>query len=356
MKEMTTYERMKRMYEHRDADRVPITDSPWASTLERWRREGLPEGVDWAEYLGLDRFAGIGADNSPRFPTEVIEETDRYTIHKTGWGATLKNWKHAGGVPEFLDFRVKDRTTWEEAKARMQPTSDRINWTHLEQNYRKWREEGRWIGAHFWFGFDVTHSWFVGTERVLVALIEDPEWIRDILNHELDVHIKLFQQVWDAGYRFDEINWPDDMGYKQHQFFSLKMYRQIVKPVHQRAADWAHARGVRVRLHSCGDVRPLIPDLIDLGIDMLNPLEVKAGMDPVPLKRQYGDRLAFHGGINAVNFNDPEALHAEMRRVIPVMKRDGGYFISSDHSVPETVSLNDFTEFVRLGKELGSYG
>jgi uroporphyrinogen decarboxylase len=315
----------------------------------------LPEGVDWAQYLGLDRFAGIGADNSPRFPTSVIEQTDDYTISTTSWGATLKNWKHAGGVPEFLDFRVKDRRTWEEAKARMQPTRDRVNWAHLGQNYPRWREEGRWITAGFWFGFDVTHSWFIGTQRVLVAMIEDPEWLADIFAHELGVHLALFEQVWDAGYRFDEISWPDDMGYKQHQFFSPTMYRQIVKPVHKRAADWAHARGVRVELHSCGDVRPLIPDLVDIGIDMLNPLEVKAGMDPVPLKRLYGDRLAFHGGINAVNFTDIEALAQEMRRVIPVMKENGGYFISSDHSVPESVSFSDFKEFVRLGKELGSY-
>lgn len=355
MNEMTTRERMKRMYEHREADRVPISDSPWGSTLERWRREGLPSGGDWAAHFGLDRFAGIGADNSPRFPATVIEETDRYTIHTTGWGATLKSWKHTGGVPEFLDFRVKDRDTWKEAKERMQPTRDRVNWTHLEENYRQWHEDGRWIAAGFWFGFDVTHSWFVGTERVLVALVEDPEWLADIFNRELDVQLALFDQVWEAGYRFDEMNWPDDMGYKGHQFFSPKMYREIVKPVHRRAAEWAHAKGVYVKLHSCGDVRPLIPDLIDLGIDMLNPLEVKAGMDPVPLKRLYGDRLAFHGGINAVNFGDPEVLHAEMKRVIPVMKQNGGYFISSDHSVPETVSLADFTEFVRLGKELGSY-
>ena len=355
MAEMTTYERMKRMYEHREADRVPVTDGPWGSTLERWHREGLPSDIPWDDYFGLDKFAGIGADNSPRFPSRVIEETEEYTIAVSPWGATSKNWKHAGGVPEFLDFRVKDWDTWREAKARMQPTRDRVNWQHLQQNYRKWREEGRWITAGFWFGFDVTHSWFIGTAKVLMAMVEDPEWIADILNHELELDLALFQMVWDEGYRFDAIGWPDDMGYKQHTFFSLPMYRQLIKPVHQRAAEWAHAKGLKVHLHSCGDVHTFIPDLIELGIDMLNPLEVKAGMDPVALKKQYGDRLAFHGGINAVNFTDPDALFAEMKRVIPVMKENGGYVISSDHSVPDAVSFEDFKTFVRLAKELGSY-
>jgi len=355
MAEMTTYERMQRMYEHREADRVPITDSPWGSTLERWQREGLPTNIDWADYFKLDKFAGIGVDNSPRYPSQVIEETEEYTVHTTNWGATLKSWKHAGGVPEFLDFTVTDRDSWEAAKERMQPALDRVNWKHLEQHYKGWREEARWITAGFWFGFDVTHSWFIGTERVLVAMVEDPEWLVDIFSHMVDLDIALFQKVWDAGYRFDAIGWPDDLGFKQNQFFSKNMYRNILKPVHKRACDWAHSHGIKVHLHSCGDVRPFVPEFIDIGVDMLNPLEVKAGMDPIRLKQQYGDKIALHGGINAVNFTDMDALEEEMRRVVPVVKQNGGYVLSSDHSVPDSVSLKDFQRFVDLAKDLGSY-
>ncbi|MHC4505943.1 MAG: uroporphyrinogen decarboxylase family protein, partial [Planctomycetota bacterium] len=144
-------------------------------------------------------------------------------------------------------------------------------------------------------------------------------------------------------------------GYKQSQFFSLDMYREILKPAHKRACDWAHARGCKVHLHSCCDIGPFVPDLIEIGIDMLNPLEVKAGMDPAKLKADYGDRLAFHGGLNALLYETPGAMWDEMRRVIPVMKKGGGYVAGSDHSVPESVSLEQFREFVRLAKELGSY-
>lgn len=353
---MTTHERMTRMYAHQEADRVPITDGPWAATVERWQREGMPKEVPYDRYFDLDRFVVIGADNSPRYESKVLEETDEYLIHTTSWGATLKDWKHAGGVPEFLDFTVKDPETWAKAKARMTPDPGRVNWDYLKKHYKGWREEGAWISAGFWFGFDVTHSWTVGTERLLMAMVEEPEWAADMFHHFLDVHLALFQQVWDAGYTFDEITWPDDMGYKQNQFFSLATYRELLKPAHKKACDWAHVKDVKVRLHSCGDIRPLIPDLLEIGIEFLNPVEVKAGMDPLWLKQTYGDRLSFHGGLNAVLFTDPEALWAEMRRVIPEMKKNGGYLISSDHSVPQSVSLEEFREFVRLGKELGSYG
>lgn len=355
MNKMTTHQRMTRMYEHREADRVPITDSPWGSTIQRWRREGMPEDIGFADYFGLDKFAGIGADNSPRYPTKVIEETEEYVVRTTPWGATKRDWKHRGGVPEFLDYAVKDADSWAEAKERMKPTRDRINWKSLKNNYKKWREEGRWISAGFWFGFDVTHSRMVGTERLLIAMIEQPEWVMDMFNHYLDVDIALFDMVWEEGYHFDEIRWPDDMGYKQTQFFSLDMYRNLLKPVHKRAADWAHAKGLKVQLHSCGDIRPFVPELVEIGIDMLNPLEVKAGMNPVELKAKYGDKLGFHGGLNAVLYNHPEDLWDEMERIIPIMKEDGGYIISSDHSVPETVSFEQFQSFVDLAKELGSY-
>lgn len=355
MVEMTTHERMARMFNHREADRVPVTDGPWASTIERWHQEGMPEGVSYADYFGMDKIVGVGADNSPRYPVETLEETDEWVVLTSSWGATMREWKHAGGVPEFLDFKIKDPKSWAEAKARMTPDPDRIHWRHLEQHYQGWRDQGAWIVGGLWFGFDVTHSWTIGTERLLMAMVEQPEWVSDMFNHFLDVHLALLDQIWDAGYHFDAVEWPDDMGYKHHTFFSLDAYRTLVKPVHTKACDWAHAKGVKTQIHSCGCIEPFIPDMIDAGIDMLNPIEVKSGLDPVGLKHRFGEKLAFHGGLNAVLFTTPELLWEEMRAVIPEMKKNGGYWISSDHSVPDSVSLETFREFMRLAKELGAY-
>ena len=355
MAKLTSHERFRRMYEHRDADRVPIIDGPWGATIERWHREGMPEDVSFVDFFDLDRVAGIGVDNSPRYPHKVLEETDEYSVYTTQWGATQKTWKHAASTPEFLDFTIVDADSWAAAKERMAPSRDRVNWDHLKSHYPTWREQGCWLEAGFWFGFDVTHAWMVGTERLLIALATEPEWVVDIFNTMLDMDIALYDAIWDAGYTFDGIRWPDDMGYKGHQFFSLPMYRELVKPVHQRAIEWAHAKGIVATLHSCGDVNPFIPEFLDMGLDGLNPLEVKAGMDPVHLKQTVGDRLVLHGGINAVLWDDLEAITAEMRRVVPVLKHDGGYVFSSDHSVPSSVSLANFRAITDLAKELGAY-
>ena len=352
---MPSHERVKCMIEHHEADRVPVFDSPWASTLERWHREGMPTNVSYVDYFDLDRADGLGINVSPRYEERLIEETDAYRITTTAWGAMVKNWKHTGGVPEELGFTIISPDAWRKAKERITPTRDRIDWGKLKTDYRRWQETGTWTSLGFNFGFQTDLSVIVGTERFLMAMVEQPEWVVDMFNHLLDVNITLAEMVLAEGYRFDDINWCDDMGYKGNPFFSLGMYRELLKPVHQRAVDWAHARGMKARLHSCGDIRTLVPNLIEVGVDMLNPIEVKAGMDPIELKRQYGDRLSFHGGLNVLLYDNPDDLWVEMRRLIPIMKQNGGYWISSDHSVPQTVSLDTFREFVRLAKELGTY-
>ena len=98
-----------------------------------------------------------------------------------------------------------------------------------------------------------------------------------------------------------------------------------------------------------------VDDLMDVGIDALNPLEVKAGMDPLLLKRKYGDRLVLHGGVNAVLWDDRDAIVSEIDRVVPALKENGGYIFSSDHSIPNSVSLENFRAIVEEVKRVGRY-
>jgi uroporphyrinogen decarboxylase len=355
MAEMTSQERFARMFAHREADRVPIFDQPWPATIERWRAEGLPADADYAEYFGLDRLAALETDNSPRLPVRVVEETAEYIISTTRWGLTVKNWKHAASTPQLLDATITDRESWEKAKARMKPARDRVDWARLAVEYPRWRAQGAWVEAVLIFGFDITHARVTGTERLLFAMVEDPDWCREMFAHQLETGLALLEMTWDAGYRFDGIYWPDDMGYKGKQFFSPAMYRSILKPYHRRAVEWAHERGIRAHLHSCGDINPFLPDLVEIGLDALNPMEVKAGMDPLAIKKAWGGKLVLHGGINAALWSKPNRFIAEMERVVPALKAGGGYILASDHSVPSSVSLADFRRFVARAKELGAY-
>jgi len=353
---MTSKERFSRMFAHREADRIPIVDSPWGSTVRRWHAEGMPENVDWRDYFEVDKVAGISVDISPQYPVEILSEDENSFIATSDWGVTMRHFKREESTPEYLDFKVTTPEAWEECKARMlNDVENRIDWNYLKKNYPIWQKEGQWIQAGFWFGFDATHSWVMGTENHLIAMYEEPEMVADMYNTCLDCCIKQYNKIWDAGYRFDSIFWCDDMGYKGTTFFSNETYRELLKPVHKRAIDWAHERGIYAHLHSCGNIMTRIDDLIDIGLDALTPLEVKAGMEPLTLKEKYGDKLVLHGGINAVLWDDKEAVIEEIRRLIPKLKENGGYISSSDHSIPNTVSFENFKEIIQELKQVGTY-
>jgi uroporphyrinogen decarboxylase len=352
---MTSKERFARMFDHKEADRVAMWDFPWPGTLRRWYAEGMPQGVSYEEYFDVDNVGRVQADNSPRYPKAIVAEDDTFITESTEWGATIRNFKNQDSTPDYLDFTITTPDKWREAKERISPAKDRVPWDYLKENYPKWIKEGRWLLGDVFFGFDNMHSSVVGTETMCIALVEDPRWCVDMYTHSLQVNLELLDLAWDAGYIFDMLNLRDDLGYKHSQFFSLDTYRELIKPVHKMAADWAHKKGIKVRLHSCGYIMPFVADFFDAGIDALHPMEVKAGMDPVLVKKQFGKNLVLHGGINAMLWKDIDAVLAEMERLIPLLKENGGYIFAADHSIPNDVSFENMKTIIALAKKLGTY-
>jgi len=148
MAEMTTRERFLKMFAHEESDRIPIIDSPWAGTLRRWHKEGMPENVDWRDYLGIDKVETIGTDISPRYPAVKLSENENSYVQTSEWGVTMRHFKYEDSTPEFLDYKVVDAESWADCKARMlEDPGDRIDWKYLEKNYPIWKKEGRWIQA-----------------------------------------------------------------------------------------------------------------------------------------------------------------------------------------------------------------
>ncbi len=352
---LTTKERMLRMYNHQEADRIPIYDSPWNTTIEKWHQQGLPKGISYVDYFELDHIVNINVDNTPRFEEILIEENEKFKTYTIKMGATLKKFTHMTSTPEFVDFKVKSPEDWKKTKERMTFDTNRINLPYIKKNYKQWKKDGVWLELGGWFGFDITHSWMVGTERLLMAMITQPEWVIDMYETFLNLDLQLMDYLLDQGYEFDSLRWCDDMGYKNNQFFSMDMYRDILKPIHKKAIEYAHSKGLKAHLHSCGDVNPFIPELIDMGLDCLNPLEVKAGMDPINIKKKYGDKLVLHGGINAVLWDDQDAIIEQINEVIPVVMKNGGYIFASDHSIPDSVSFENMKSIIAKIKEVGSY-
>ena len=146
----------------------------------------------------------------------------------------------------------------------------------------------------------------------------------------------------------DGVSFADDLGIQAQTLMSPEMYRSSVKPYHARLVETFHRHsGARVIMHNCGAIRPLLGDLIDCGVNVINPVQVNAeGMDPAELKREFGKDLCFWGGIDTQNvlpYGSPADVAQEVRRRIKDLGRGGGYVLAAVHNIqrevpPENIS------------------
>jgi uroporphyrinogen decarboxylase len=352
---LTARERICRAIAHKEPDRVPIHDSVWAATASRWRNEGMPADIPVAEYFHFE-LAGFGVDISPQFPVRIIERTPDYVVKTTPYGSTRKNHWDYSTTPELLDYAIKTRQDWEEAKKRLQPSHTRVDWVTLKQTYEQATSDGLFRTFNAVVGYDLCQA-YIRADELLPLLLTDPDWIRDMIETTADLVIEMAKIVMKEGYVFDAAFLYNDMGYRGAPFFSPRVYRELIQPADRRVFDYFHSRNMPVILHSCGYVKPLLPDLLAVGLDCLQPLETKAGMDLIELKSEFGKDLSFMGGIDVRTFTDPDptVLEQEIRTKISAAKIGGGYIYHSDHSVPNNVSFQQYVRVLELVKKYGDF-
>ena len=355
MAEVSSRERVLLAIDHKEADRIAVHDSPWGTTEARWHKEGLPEGVSSTDYFGFE-FRGAWLDNSLQLETRVVEETEEWATTTTGDGATWRNWKARSSTPELLDFSITSRELWEEHKPRMEYNDRRVDWPGNQTVYDDARAKGLFYTMNFGPGFTKVCN-MVGPERLLMALVEDPEWVSDMLMADARVCAAVAEEMMSRGIDPDAGWIFDDLGFKHKSFFSPRIYRELFQPAHKLICDCFKARGKPMLLHTCGYTMELMPSLVETGFDVIQPLEVKAGNDLVKLKRDYGDRVAFMGGIDvrAMADPDPAAIEREIADKVPAAKAGGGYIYHSDHSVPDNVSFEQYKRVMELVTEFGRY-
>ncbi len=355
---ITSRERVRLALEHQEADRVPIHDGPWGTTVARWHQEGLPEDQSPADYFGYE-LAGVGPDLSLRLPTETLEETDEYIVQRGANGAVHRNWKGRTSTPELIDFTIKSRADWEEHKPRLAFDESRLNWENVKGAYDDARAKGLFFRFGGGIGYDSNSAGLLGPVRLLTAIVEEPDWAADIFMSQADLSVQIVEELFARGIDFDGAFFFDDLGYKNGLFFSPRAYRELLQPAHRRYLEPFKSRNLPCILHSCGNVTELVPDLIDSGWTCLQPLEVKAGMDLIGLKKRFGDVLAFMGGIDvrkmAAADERPEELEEEIRAKVGFAKQGGGYLYHSDHSVPDNVSFPSYCRVIELVKHYGAF-
>jgi uroporphyrinogen decarboxylase len=356
---MTGYERMANTLARKPVDQMPIAVSPWAATLERWRKEGhLGTDEDVCLHFGQELRTGgwLNSTANLDFELEVVEETEETILQRDGNGAILRRHKLHDSTPEHVDFAVKDRASWEAAIKPFLQDVDRRRIPY--ENYRNERARATEKQLFFcWAGvapFEQMHP-VCGHEYMLMGMALDPEWVQDMVMTYADMTIRHLEVLFAEEGKPDGLFFFEDMGFKNRPFMSPAMYEEIVQPGHARLFDFAHAMGCPVIVHSCGYVEPLLPGLIAAGMNCLQAMEVKAGMDLPKLFRQFGDQIAFFGGVDVrvLISNDRAQIDAEMdAKILPVIANGGGYILHSDHSEPPEVDYDTMRYFIERGIEM----
>ena len=355
---MTGIERIGNILRRRPVDRIGLFEHFWTDTRQTWEDEGhITPDEDLGDHFGYDMALcwpfDMVADLD--FVPQVLEETEETMLVRDGNGALLRKHKVREGTPEHVDFLVKEREAWErEIKPRLWADPRRINFEAYREARRHAGEADRFFA---WSGVNVFEIMkdVCGHEHMLVGMALDPDWVRDMVQTYTRLTIELQEILFAQEGRPDGIWYYEDMGFKGRPFMSPSMYREIVQPGHCQSFGYAKSLGLPVIVHSCGMVAPLVPDMMAAGMDCLQVIEVKAGMDLVQLYQDYGEKLSFMGGIDVRTLysNDRAEIDAELEAKIPIVKQGFGYVLHSDHSIPASVQYDTYRYFIERGLELG---
>jgi len=220
-------------------------------------------------------------------------------------------------------------------------TSEPDGYQRLAEGARRLRSQtDRAIIGLFGGNLLETGQFLYRIDRFLMLLAEDPIHAHTFLDRLVEIHLANLEKYLAAvGDSIDIIQFGDDMGTQGGPQISPRMYREFFKPRHARM--WQRAKelaNVKVMLHCCGGIRPLIPDLIEAGLDATNPVQIScAGMDAAGLKRDFGHRLAFWGGGCdtqwVLSHASPEEVRRHVRRQVDILNPGGGFIFQQVHNI-----------------------
>ena len=349
---MNSRERMLAAMNRQPVDRVP-TDI-WA-TPEVWAklRRHFGEGADVPAELHIDGMGYVDAKYvGPALPLVPENETVDF------WGIRRKKVAYETGVYEEQSFCPL-------GFAKSTDDLDRYHWPSVDWfDYSRMREEAEKARktqvvqcgymAPFYF-----HNLLRGLEASLQDPLEDPEFTREFLRHLgnffYDHHRRMFEACEGL---IDVAQVTDDLGCQTGPLISLDVYREFYAPHHKRFIDLCHEFGIKVFHHDDGGIRPFIPLLVELGIDILNPIQWTCpGMDLAELKAEFGSRLCFHGAVDnqrVLPFGTPDDVRAEVRRCIDLLAGDGtGYILAPCHNLQ---AVSPVENIIAMYDEAWKYG
>lgn len=382
---MTSRERVQAVLNHEIPDSVPIILGVSNAT-----------GIKMKPYRGIKSILGIDAPDEyiydwPELGTAKIDEQTMKRLHSDVRGVLdrfpqqvqERNKNREPGSPCIDDWGIgqieiepgvwfpghhplSDATSIEELEAYTgwPQMDDPYRVAHVGEQAAKLAKDNQYaIMATPWLMFPLERAFGLqGMDKFLMNLALYPEFAEALLKKNLAFCKQHMGNFLDAiGENIDIIKIGDDLGSQDRLMISPKMYRRMLKPLHAELIDFIKSKTkAKVFFHTDGDVFDLIEDFIEIGVDVLNPIQTSAGKmsDLHALKEQYGDRLVFCGAIDTQRIlpsGTPQEVRDEVKRVIEILGEGGGYMVASVHTIMNEVPPENILAMVDAVLEFGNY-
>lgn len=363
---MNSRERLVRSLNHKEPDQIPLD---LASTPV--------SGISLVAYNNYMKYLGIEETNemfdivqqliypSERFLTEngvdtrpvrsnagsgyalVHQEEGRYKIFVDEWGIKWRMPKEGGFYYDMATHPLEDVLEAEDVEAynSFLHADDDARYVGMKEKAQEIYDRGLAVVVNSISpGIFEMLTWLMGYEAGLTGLAMDESGTIRILEKVFEIKHAYWSRILDDfGDIISVCQEADDLASQISLIISPEMYRKYIKPHHKKLFDMIHQKSkAKVFIHSCGSIRSILPDFIESGIDIINPVQFNAaGMDPVALKREFGKDLVFWGGGVDTQHTFPVGTPAEVennvRHMMDVLRKDGGFVFNSVHNIQSDV-------------------
>jgi uroporphyrinogen decarboxylase len=324
---MTPRERVLKALKHEKPDRTPADF--------------------WAEPPALKRlFEHLGHDDFDRLLTELKVDIRRLEAHvpaelALGAGVYQNFWGERfvyrqtpwGPMREDVKGALSGAGNLNDLKSFPWPTPDAIDRSTLAEQCHRYPDHALLYGfADVWQRPSLVRGW----EGMFLDMAERPDWAHFMCRKFTNFYREDYTRAAEAtGGRIDLYLLISDLGSQRGALISLSMFHEFVAPYLKEMIDLIHSLGGKALFHSCGRIARFVPELITLGVDILDPIQPAGDdMQPERLKAEFGGRLAFHGGIDMQNLlpsGTPGQVASEARRYCEILGEDGGYILAPAH-------------------------
>lgn len=328
---------------------------PIIGLKEEWEQQGAtPAELDFSAFKYRCEERGEVPVNTGLvggYPEEPIEETEEHRIWRDALGRTMKLPKRTATLPLPLDYPVKTMDDWLKIKPWYEFSESRFsdNW---QETARRHLAADRVVCVSIPGGFDEPRQ-LMGEEELCVAYYEQPELIHDILQTIGETAFKVLDRVT-SEVSVDMLTVHEDMAGKSGPLAGPVQIEEFIAPYYLRIWNMLRERGARIfDQDSDGNMNPVIDAFLDAGVNCMHPMEPAAQMDVVEVRKKYGKRLAFYGGIDKhVLRQSQNAIVEELEYKIPSMVATGGSVIALDHRIPNGTPLANYRFYIKTAWDI----